>query len=282
MIKVTIVLVLYNCILEESLTFQTLKNHLDIFHKLKIAYEFIIYDNSLASLGIADCAEFNIKYIHDSRNLGIATAYNYALNIGIENGSKWILLLDQDTEITCEYVSEILFNCKTLQEEVAIVPRIISNKKIVSPMFQYGLRVEMIDLEKLSTSEKDEKCLMTCINSGAMININFLEKIGGFNEKEFPLDFLDFWLFLQIHQLKAKVYILKSTLSHNLSVSDYNSLSLKRYMSILNSEILFVTKYRREQLGKYKSRLFIRFFKQLFLVKNKKIAYYTLSKRMEM
>jgi len=92
--KTTMVMVLYRQKPEESKTFQTLKKILLSKEQFYNEIDFVIYDNSpekqkfypLGNEGI------HISYIHDSRNLGIATAYNYSLSLAIQNGSQWLLL----------------------------------------------------------------------------------------------------------------------------------------------------------------------------------------------
>jgi hypothetical protein len=113
------------------------------------------------------------------------------------------------------------------------------------------------------------------INSGAVIRVAFLKEIGGFNE-EFPLDYLDHWLFYEIYAKNYKTFVLDIYLHHDLSVMDYNSISLTRYKSILHSEFTFYKKYKRELFPEYRKQLFKRLLKQIITVKNKKIALYTL------
>ena len=113
------------------------------------------------------------------------------------------------------------------------------------------------------------------INSGALIRVEFLNIIGGFNE-DFPLDYLDHWLFHEIYENGYKVRLLDLTLEHELSVMDYSRVSLARYQSILESEIKFFKNYQQDLYKAYRIQLAKRFLKQVLTVKNKKIALYTL------
>ena len=280
--NLTIVLVIYNCKLENSLTFQTLLQNIDLFEVHNTNFQLIIYDNSLIKQDITQLSEkLSFQYVHDESNLGIAAPYNYALKKGQENGSDWLLLLDQDTSITNDYLNEILLVSNGEIEEMAIVPQIVSQEKLVSPVLSNGFQWTNIDNEDVSLP-KYKGYTITCINSGAMIRISFLNSIGGFNETEFPLDGLDHWLFYRMHLEGGKICIIDAKLIHDLSVSNYNNISLKRHISILESEMLLVSKYRPENLKKYKRRLVLRFFKHLLLVRNKKIAYITLKQRLKM
>jgi hypothetical protein len=112
------------------------------------------------------------------------------------------------------------------------------------------------------------------INSGSLIRVSFLEKIKGFNN-DFPLDYLDHWLFHEIFSNDYKVMVMESSLNHDLSVMNYENVSMNRYRSILDSEIRYYKNYKKELLPAYRIQLMKRLAKQLLLVKNKKIAAYT-------
>lgn len=118
---------------------------------------------------------------------------------------------------------------------------------------------------------------LMAINSASLLKISFLNEIDGFNE-EFSLDYLDHWLYLEINKRKKSIQVLDVVIKHELSVMDYNSISVERYQSILNSESNFYTNYSDLPNKVYKNRLILRSFKQFIKVKNKKIAMLTLKK----
>jgi GT2 family glycosyltransferase len=271
--KLTMVVVLYKQKPEESKTFLTLKQTFFSKNKGLENIELILYDNSpvkqlfnpLPYMGI------HISYVHDPRNLGIVTAYNHAWKIAKENGSQWLLLLDHDTELTNSYVSEVLNLPEMSANVVAVVPKINSENKMISPVYSNSLRPLKEERPKDGLQEQQ----VMAINSGALIRIDFLNEIGGFNEN-FPLDYLDHWLFYHIYAKGRKVWLLDVTLEHELSVMDYNRVSLKRYQSILNSEMSFYQNYKKDLFPSYRKQLAKRFLKQILTVKNKKIAMTTL------
>ncbi|WML54773.1 glycosyltransferase [Neobacillus sp. PS3-12] len=233
----------------------------------------ILYDNSPNSQHFDSKKYENVQisYKHDPRNLGIASAYNYALEAARENGSEWLMLLDHDTEITSEY-TEAVMNCDEQDSSVAaIVPKINSENQMISPIYSHTLRPLQGDKPVPGIQERP----VMAINSGALIRIEFLNKIGGFNE-EFPLDYLDHWLFHVIYDHGYKVRLLDVMLEHELSVMDYSRVSLKRYQSILESEIKYFRNYQQDLYKAYRIQLAKRFLKQVLTVKNKKIALYTL------
>lgn len=269
--KTTLVIVLFKIPAENSSTFTTLMSVLN--GKMTKDLSIILYDNSPISqyFDSKKYKNVQISYKHDPRNLGIATAYNYALADARENGSEWLLLLDHDTEITSEYI-EAVMNCVEQDNSVAaIVPKIHSENQMISPVYSHTLRPLLGEKPVAGIQEKP----VMAINSGALIRVEFLNKISGFNE-EFPLDYLDHWLFHVIYDYGYQVRLLNVTLEHELSVMDYSRVSLKRYQSILESELHFFKNYQQDLYNAYRIQLAKRFLKQILTVKNKKIAMYTL------
>jgi GT2 family glycosyltransferase len=270
--KITIIAVFYNCKIEESKTFTSLKN---LFNKSEYLrnYELILYDNSLErqQFNSLNYKGINVSYIHDDRNMGICSAYNYALSKARINNSEWMLLLDHDTVLTDEFIDEIM-NLPPMEKGIAaVVPIILDGDTRISPVSSGNLRP--LKGSKPNTGIQDNPVM--AINSGSLIRISFLNEVGGFNT-EFPLDYLDHWLFYEVYNRNYKTFVLNTRLKHDLSVMDYTTISFARYQSILESEIKFYNNYRKDILRSYRIHLAKRFLKQIFLVKNKKIARLTL------
>jgi GT2 family glycosyltransferase len=271
--KLTIVVVLYKLEVEQSKTFRTLNQTLFSVDKGKNDVELILYDNSPEKqvLNSSKINEISISYVHDPRNLGIAAAYNYAWAAAKENGSDWLLLLDHDTEISAQYMEQVI-NLEEKEETIAaVVPKINSEGQMISPVYSHSLRP--LQGERPVAGLQDKPVM--AINSGALIRVRFLNEIGGFNE-DFPLDYLDHWLFHEIYVRGFKVWLLDVSMEHELSVMDYSRVSLNRYKSILESEIQFYKNYQQDLYKSYRIQLAKRFLKQVLTVKNKKIAFYTL------
>ncbi|WHX99996.1 glycosyltransferase [Neobacillus sp. DY30] len=273
--KLTMVVVLYKLKPEESKTFQTLSRIINSNFNSCHDIELILYDNSPEKHDFSSPRHegIHITYKHDYRNLGIATAYNHAWSMAKANNSQWLLLLDHDTELTQEYFNSIL-NISNVPEEVAaVVPKINSENTMISPVYSNSLRP--LKEERPSPGIQDRPVM--AINSGALISVNFLNEINGFNE-DFSLDYLDHWLFFKIYEKQKKVLLIDVTLEHELSVLDYTRVSLQRYQSILDSEVNFYQNFKKDLVSKYRMQLAKRFLKQVLTVKNKEIAFLTLKR----
>lgn len=275
--KITVVMVVYNIKLHYSKTFQSLSKLLTQNTYIK-DLSIIIYDNSPDEQVVpSQFQHMNIQYKHDPRNIGIVAAYNYAFQKAQKEKSEWLLLLDHDTELTEDYFAQIPVLDSLEQHIAAVVPKIHCENTLISPV--YSDRLRPLQGEKPGTGE--QKTPVMAINSGAFIRVSFLDKINGFNS-QFPLDYLDHWLFHEIYHNGSKVWVLDTTLEHELSVMDYSRVSLKRYQSILDSEINFYKHYKKELLPAYRVQLVKRLVKQFLTVKNKKIAAYTLRRIVSM
>ncbi|WP_421000465.1 glycosyltransferase [Carnobacterium maltaromaticum] len=267
----TIVMVLYEQTLEDSKTFQSLIRYLPVY-KNNNNITLLVFDNSVNLVNKVDKKDIDYIYIKNEGNIGLAKSYNQATKYANLMKSEWMLLLDQDTELSKEYF-ETIFNIKKIPSTVvSCIPQIISNNKIISPILSVGLPKLQNELMEPGTYQD-----LMAINSASLLKISFLNEIDGFNE-EFSLDYLDHWLYLEINKRKKSIQVLDVVIKHELSVMDYNSISVERYQSILNSESNFYTNYSDLPNKVYKNRLILRSFKQFIKVKNKKIAMLTLKK----
>ena len=59
-------------------------------------------------------ASFPIHYVHDPSNGGLAPAYNFALEHAESEGREWLLLFDQDTSLTVDFLVELVTLATTL------------------------------------------------------------------------------------------------------------------------------------------------------------------------
>lgn len=266
----TIVLVIYKERLENSSSFQSVIANARLLASRDV--DLIIYDNSPEAQPLpSDAHELSIHYHHDPRNPGLAAAYNYALLRAREEGQEWLLLLDQDTQLTAEYFREMVELPGTLTADcVCIAPLVSDGRAQISPMDNTQVR---FTAEGIHSGYRDRH--ITAINSGACWRIDWLNGIGGFNT-DFPLDYLDHWACHRALSDGKRFYVMSSQLRQSLSISDHNQVSEARYCSIYESEYRFYRNYRRDLFPSYRRRLPLRLLKQLLLFKNKRIARKTL------
>lgn len=235
MINVFVVVVRYQTSLLSSSAFQSV---LQCFESYGISPKerLLVYDNSAEPLDKPPPC----LYLHNPLNPGIATAYNTAFSYAKERGANWVLLLDQDTEIPQHYFSGLEDDLSS-DGVAAMAPIVRSHNQIVSPV-EVILGVPFPKFAVFRPGLRESPCLI--INSGAFVRVSFLEELGGFNE-EFPLDSLDHWWSYEIFRRGYGVWILDRDVKHSLSVSNIASnVSVLRYRSILDSEVLLFLRYR--------------------------------------
>ena len=160
-------------------------------------------------------------YVHDNskENVYLAKAYNEALRYAKAKGYTWIVLLDEDTQVTKEYIEAVQEIAQKEQPECVYCPVLIGkNGRQISPLKAYGIPV--------------------AFNSGLLIPVRVMETIGGFNEA-YPLDYLDYWLCYQLQQKHIALKTLPMRLQHALSLQDYAHMPAWRYASLLEAEKRF-------------------------------------------
>ena len=242
--SVLFILVLYKTTLKESTTFETLSKLLrhDILQK-----QLFIYNNSPEIPIPSDCGIIQIA----SKNEMLVGAYNAGLQYAQDHGFRWIILLDQDTEITASYIDAVNTFINDPKNAIAAVPTIQNNNRILSPFWYNPNKGPFANK---SHQPKHNECL-TAFNSGVILQVEFLLSIGGFNS-QYPLDYLDYWYFHKIYLLKQEVTILHATLTHSLSVLNYrDNMTKARYKSLLAAEKQFATQLGKQALFYYKFRL---------------------------
>lgn len=264
--KIVVVIVLYQQRFSQSPSFDLL---MKAVKEKKI--QLVVYDNSpVKQLEPLLEQDKDISYYHDPSNPGLATAYNYALNHAQQN-IRYFVTLDHDSQLTATYFDTLL-TIDWTDELVAAVPLVYAGSNQISPVF--ADRYINRQVEKVDRSQLSQRRIMA-INSGAVFSIKFLKEIGGFN-LDFPLDFLDHWLFWTIYQFKKTVFILPKKMEHDLSVLDYQKVSVTRYQSILKAEKTFYQNYDKEMLPRHRKQLLLRTVKQFLTVRNRKIWRLTL------
>jgi GT2 family glycosyltransferase len=241
--NLVVVLVLYKTKLSDSVTFQSLKTAA-FYYKHSIFV--MVYDNSPEPCMLEQFqtdGNMTIQYIHNSSNPGLSLAYNKGITIAKGKSVKWILLLDQDTHLSKDYLS-VFFNSvyeKLFENAVCALPKVVSMDEgnVISPIrIYFGAIFRPLKVIKPGISKET----VTGINSGTFLSVAFIDELGGFSS-QYKLDMLDHWYFSEIAKAKQKVFILSSVIRHNLSINFFErEVTIARYKDILNAEKKFATR----------------------------------------
>jgi GT2 family glycosyltransferase len=243
------IVVIYNRDLAQSQSFSSLLQILKERPEWAKHFSLVVYDNSPQPQSHSVAADFSIDYVHDASNGGLARAYNYALARAESEEREWLLLLDQDTSLSAEFISELLATSETLHsrsEVAAIIPKLQANGKIESPSSDFFEQIRRQFQNPQPAIKQDVAGLqqqrLCSYNSGSALRVAALKSIGGF-PAEFWLDFLDHAVFHALYSRGYRVYVMRATLAHDSSYSDIGSLPSWRLHNILLARTLYVKKH---------------------------------------
>jgi GT2 family glycosyltransferase len=239
--ELLVCLVLYRQKLLESVAFHSL-----VSQAPGLGVRLFLWDNSPEQHSVEPCTyETNMSVFlsverhSDRSNPGLAKAYNAAWKFAHSCGIEWIITLDQDTRLPNNYLNQLTQELGPLTDSdvVLTVPKVAEQGRFFSPVrVRFGLPWPPSFVLKPGIYGEG----ITTINSGACVNVRFLQTVGGYNE-DFPLDYLDHWLCRTVYQAGKKIALFDSVIEHQLSLHDFNSkVSVERYRNILESQNRFV------------------------------------------
>lgn len=230
MTSIVIILVIYKTRLADSVTYQRLQRCRDVLSWADT--KLIVYNNS-PETPLQESGQYIA--VNAERNEKLAAAYNYALQYATENRYEWLMLLDQDTELTEEYFSELrkFFDSKKSGNTAAVVPMFKNKSLFLSPRRYNAVTGPVWGKKNIGPGET--YTYMSAFNSCAVINVKAILSISGFPE-EYPLDALDTCYFYRLHRAGYVFHVIPVTMTQNLSVLDYKSMTIERYMCIVEAD----------------------------------------------
>lgn len=184
-------------------------------------------------------AESKFVYMDNRGNQGISYSLNRAVENCIEEKIDWLLMMDQDSVLSCETIDKM--RAYALNEAAANVAIIASNYKK--------------DVGFEGTKELSE-----VITSGSMLNVPICKKVGGFLEELF-IDEVDNEYCLRLMKEGYKIIRLNYAIfEHHLGeqkvvhgVTTYNYSPL-RYYYIIRNNLYVAKKYKDIFPDKYQLR----------------------------
>jgi GT2 family glycosyltransferase len=246
--------VIYKRSIENSEAIQALLRCLAEDPALAVGFRVLLYDNSSEAQRPPEFSAVDVCYHHDRLNSGLAVAYNHALGLAVEAGIPWLMLLDQDTRVTAEYLHEVLALQPVAAEDpriVAFAPKLAGLTGLRSPAMDFldSLHRQVIlpRWRRPLIASQDTYGLQqqrtVAFNSGAVLRTRAVQDIGGF-PTAYWLDFLDMAVFHDLYRQGGHLFVMHSTLEHSLSVEEDDFLerttSLSRHRNILSAMTHYV------------------------------------------
>lgn len=232
----------------------------------------LIYDNSSQPLAKPGDQTFGCTYVHDPSNGGTAAAYTRAALLAAELQIDWLLLLDQDTYLPERFLDAAgaALEASASPQPAALLPWIYHQGTVVSPatISRAGT------IRPLRRSETlREGAQITAIASGSLLRVAMLRALLPI-PGELWLDYVDHWIFAELHTRRSRVIFFDQVLQHDLSIRSPASLSQRRLTSILDGEARLLTSLGLTARITYPLRVTLRLLRLAWV--NPRLALHTL------
>lgn len=190
------------------------------------------------------CSDEEMKksvFIHDNtiHNIYLAEPYNLGVQKAKEQNKQFIVLLDQDTILTQEYLEKVKeISLQKPKNPKVYVPLLKDSKGQISSPFIVS-ELTGFSVYKPYSQTLLPKQFLGALNSCTIIDIGVFDKIGQFDTR-FQLDSLDHWFFYMCYKFHIPIEVIQVALVHQVStVGKVWNISTERYISILTTrEIL--------------------------------------------
>lgn len=238
-LKVMVVIVLYRIAPQDAPAYRSVMAARDAFGQEAGEVRVLLWDNSPGTGGGENMPD-GVAYFGDESNSGLATAYNRGLEWAELHGAEWLLTLDQDTAVPADFFEKMAAaaTASTRYAGVgAIVPQIAAEGKQLSPnWFEFGAIPRWYRTGYVGVPAEP----VFAFNSGAMLRINALKQVGGYDPR-FWLDDSDAMIFSKLHEHGKRVYVAGDIqVEHEFSMKDMQRrMSAARYENALFAETAF-------------------------------------------
>jgi GT2 family glycosyltransferase len=234
MFDVYFVVVLYKCRTADSAACRSL---LSAASPDGVRLRGLIYDNTPNIIAENKNLSKDIEYCATGVNSGLPAAYNDGIRRALEGGARYFMLLDQDSTITADFLEAAARAVKESSSgQVVWAPHIIASNRHISPYKFNALGLPTFKYDLLSAPGA-----YFAINSYSIISLEFLRKIGGFDEF-YWLDGLDFWFYSRVAKMGYKVGVISANVTHHLSLLE-GGISAMRLLNIARYESCFFWEY---------------------------------------
>jgi len=243
-VRALAVVVLYRKAFAQSRTFAGLAQAFGEDPSLARQLDVLVWDNSPEAQE-EHRLPFAFTYRHSAANQGVSGAYNAAIRISRAHGLDWLLLLDDDTSVTREFLRAMLNHAAEIAQEervAAIVPFLHAGTFCMSPrLWRFARHVPLPRPVAAYTETRS----VFAANSGTLARVRALEAIGGYSTR-FWLDYSDIDVFHRLHRQGFSVRIAGDlTLEHEMAMLDYDRrMTPARFATFLAAESDFMDLYR--------------------------------------
>ncbi len=243
MMRVLAVVVLYGKPAGASKTLAGMASAFAADPELAEQLDILVWDNS--SQATQPSLPIAFTYQHPATNGGVSGAYNGAASIARERGAEWLLLFDDDTSVTAEFLRGMLREGGQVDADTriaAVAPFLYAGSFCMSPRLWCFAR--HVPLPRPVAPYTETRAIFAA-NSGTLLRVSALAAIGGYSSR-FWLDFSDIEVFHRLHQHGFAVRIASDlALEHEMAMLDYDrQMTPARFATFLSAEGDFMDLYR--------------------------------------
>ncbi len=183
-------------------------------------------EDKVENLILSETYDIKINIYNSIKNKGLSYIYNYVRRI--YDGYKFIILLDQDTELTQNFLMQV----NNLQSRYNLYLPIVKNKNlIVSPGKFNGIKGKRIKKFKYGINPSKG---FTAINSGMIINFEYFKKIFPGYDERLKFYGIDVFFMKKYSELNDEFFLLNTELQHSSGLLDSNENRDKKIFRIYN------------------------------------------------
>ena len=242
--QILIVVVRYKMSLDASPTMRSLTSVLARRPDLLRSMQLLVWDNSKDALENPS-APVPMVYRHAATNVGVSGAYNGALLLAEEAQIPWLLLLDQDTEISELYLDRMLTYSESLSADktiATVVPFVRASGTLVSPR-RIGKLLRNFAIARDVSGPYPAAAY--AVNSGTLMRTSALRDVGGFSDR-YWLDLSDAYIFHVLYLAGKRIYIAGDLeLNHSIASLNFDrDMSPARYANFLAAENSFADEFQ--------------------------------------
>lgn len=238
--RVLAVVVLFRKAAEVSKTLVGLARAFKDEPSLLEQFDVLVWDNSPQAAGDLQLP-FACTYHHAAINEGVSGAYNGAAKIAADRGCAWLLLLDDDTSVTADFLRGIVAGAEPVAGEehvAAVTPFLYAGSFSMSPRLWRFAR--HVPLPRPAQPYTETRAIFAA-NSGTLMRVSALAAVGGYSAR-FWLDFSDIEVFDRLHARGFAVRIASDlALEHEMAMLDYDRrMTPERFAIFLRAESDFL------------------------------------------
>lgn len=177
--------------------------------------------------------------LHDNSkdNIYLAAAYNKAIDLAHEKGKRWLVLLDDDAQLTQEYLDALDGFVQHPTAQCAVPVLNTSSGKQLSPQWYSN---QNGPFKALYSSKRHHDDIIMAFNSGAVFDVKLFDgQLGRFNT-DYPIDYLDYYMFRRLSLDGITPAVLPVKMTHSLSIANSKQyITEQRYELLLAAELRF-------------------------------------------